>query len=634
MPSRRSGAFALTCALLSVSAAIDAAVLTGEVRSAGAQAIFTPPSMSSPVVLRFYVPEGTRVQKGDALLSIDAGDMASQLRQLRDQIAQDADNTAKEIADLQLKEIDAELALVDARAAFDAAALDAGVPERLIPAVEYDKNQGTYKSTRRDVTLKEEELAAARVAVQRRREDSVLQAKKAGLKLGFYQSMVDRATVHADIAGAVVHAFQGQVSFDGGTRFEEGSTSYPGTKVGEVVAAGGREVRAWALEPDRRGLAIGQKVRLHFDALPGVRATGVIRSISGASEPKPEWGDGRYFSIDIDLAGSAAQLRLLPGMSVRVETDPATPREDIVAAPPRVIRADGEIRALNSIAIIPPQIEGLWQMNVTQMAPDGSQVQKGQPVVTFAAGDLAQQLPARQSELTEKRRTQENLKLELADRARTDTLAVAQAKADADKAQRKTLVPEAVIAAIKYKKLFIERRKAEQRLVLTTQRSRVDAEARRAEQRVADDDVVRLQSEVDKMKTELASLTVPAPRAGIFLHHVSFSGDMIDTGSQVWRGMSVGDIPDMHSLMVHASLPERDLEWVRAGQPARVVLTGGGDRTLAGKIASIGTTVHSESRVQPVPVIDLSITLDGDYRGLKPGQPVRVELQPVKGGSR
>src|SRR5690242_15368410 len=50
-----------------------ATVFSGEVRMDDAQGIYTPPSMSSPVVLRYYVPDGTRVGKGDVLLRIDAG---------------------------------------------------------------------------------------------------------------------------------------------------------------------------------------------------------------------------------------------------------------------------------------------------------------------------------------------------------------------------------------------------------------------------------------------------------------------------------------------------------------------------------------------------------------------------------
>jgi hypothetical protein len=42
--------------------------------------------------------------------------------------------------------------------------------------------------------------------------------------------------------------------------------------------------------------------------------------------------------------------------------------------------------------------------------------------------------------------------------------------------------------------------------------------------------------------------------------------------------------------------------------------------------------VHSESRVQPVPVVDLRITLDAHAAKLKPGQPVQVDIKAAGGG--
>src|SRR3546814_3919966 len=53
----------------------------------------------------------------------------------------------------------------------------------------------------------------------------------------------------------------------------EGSSSMPGSEAGQVVTPGSAmPIRAWALEPDRRELQVGQAVRLSFDALPGRRS--------------------------------------------------------------------------------------------------------------------------------------------------------------------------------------------------------------------------------------------------------------------------------------------------------------------------------------------------------------------------
>ena len=70
---------------------------------------------------------------------------------------------------------------------------------------------------------------------------------------------------------------------------------------------------------------MGQPVTVRFDALPGREVAGRISAISGAPEPKAEWGTGRYYSLDLAL-DEADALPLRPGMSVRVDAEvaPAT----------------------------------------------------------------------------------------------------------------------------------------------------------------------------------------------------------------------------------------------------------------------------------------------------------------------
>jgi hypothetical protein len=58
----------------------------------------------------------------------------------------------------------------------------------------------------------------------------------------------------------------------------------------------------------------------------------------------------------------------------------------------------------------------------------------------------------------------------------------------------------------------------------------------------------------------------------------------------------------------------------------RVVIAGGGDRSVDGTVASVGSNVHSKSRVEAVPVVDLVVTLDANHLKLKPGQAVRVDF--------
>lgn len=631
---RRLEALVLMLALIPLP--VLATVFSGEVQVADAQDIFTPPSMNSPVVLRYYVADGARVHKGDDLLRIDAGPAETQLGTLQAQIEQTAAKNAKEIADLELKQADAELALADAQGERDTAAVDAVITKTMISALNYDRYQGEMQRTERALALKKQEVAQAIAAVARRRQDSELELRKQRLSLSFYQDQVAGAVVRAERDGIVIHGFDNL--FGAGSRYEEGSSSYPGTNVGEVVGGGsGYTVHGWVLEPDRMGLHVGQPMQLNFDALPGSDLQGSISSIAGASVSKSAWGDGRYFEVDITLPAKLA-LPLRPGMSVRVDSDLADAGDrhgPAVVGHDEPLHVDGDIYAQRSAAISPPAVDGLWQMTVTQMTGDGDIVKKGDMLAVFDAGDVIKNLTTKQGQLSEKLRTQEQLKLDLADRAREAALATAQARAEMEKAQRKANQPKEYIARVDYQKLVIARVKAEQRMALTAQRERVAAEERAAEQRVADADASQLEREVKKLKASLASLTVTAPRDGIVLHQDNWNGGKVDVGSQIWRGQSVAQMPDLSTLAVRAALPERELGRVSPGQRVRVVIAGSGDRSMSGRIAEVGGTVHSKSRVEAVPVVDLVVRLDQDPRQLKlrPGQSVQVDIPVAPGAS-
>ncbi|MDO1529196.1 HlyD family efflux transporter periplasmic adaptor subunit [Fulvimonas sp. R45] len=633
----RRSALSMALAGALAAAPVAAAVLTGSVESTEAQRLLAPPSLTSPETLQYFVPDGTRVEKGQPVLRIDASSASGQIDTLRDQIALARAKHAKDLAALELKAVDARLALVTARNTLAKAAIDAGIPKNLITALDYDKYQGAFESATRDAALKQKDLAAAQAAVDRQGKDNALDLRKLELELAFYQGQVGQATVAAAHAGVVVHGFQ-TFSINGSApgQYHDGSMVFPGTEVGQVVGDGRQfRVQAWALQPDRRGLKAGQAVRVHFDALPDADVGGRVAAISAAAESRSEWGGGHYYRVDVALDGAAGKLALLPGMSARVETDTGADRPPSPAPTDgdRNLHATGDIVAVRSWDVMAPQVAGLWQLTIEQMAPDGSRVAKGQPLATFAAGTLAQDLPAQQSELAEKERARTQLGFQLADDARDAELAVAKAQADADKAVRKASMPKAYVAGIEYRKLVIDRESARQTLALTRARAAVAAASRKAQLAEADAEVAQARTKLKRTQEAMASLTVHAPRAGLFLHAANYDGSKIDQGSQVFFGSSVGSMPDMDSLAVRASLPERDLPRVHVGQAVQVVLSGGASRTLDGHIADIGRNVHSRSAAEPIPVVDLDVKLDSSDAGLKPGRSARVDIPLRPGGA-
>lgn len=294
------------------------------------------------------------------------------------------------------------------------------------------------------------------------------------------------------------------------------------------------------------------------------------------------------------------------------------------------LRLDGEVFARRSAQIAPPAIDNLWQLNITQLANDGAPVKAGDMVVTFDGGQTQQTLIEKQSALAEKRSEREKLLLELADRERTERLATAEQLSKRDKAQRKASQPESAIARVEYQKLVIERRENETLATLAQERERLAAEQRVQELRLVDAQLTQIQTEVDTLQAAIASLVVTAPRDGVMMHRSSWNGEKFAIGSQVFRGQAVAEIPDLATLAVRATLPERDLRRLTLGAAVRVSAEGGAGAALDGRVAEIGSVIRSRSRVQPVPVVDVTIDLEGNTSRLKPGQSVRVTVRAPK----
>ena len=300
----------------------------------------------------------------------------------------------------------------------------------------------------------------------------------------------------------------------------------------------------------------------------------------------------------------------------------------LAVAPPGAagtLRIDGEVYARSSAQIMPPMVEGIWQFNLTQLAPDGAPLKKGAVAVAFDASSVMKSLAEKNSKLQEKRRELDRLQLELAERERSTHLDTEKARAELQKAARKTEQPQELIAGIEYRKLVVARTQAERKLALARELESANGRQRAEELRLVRSEIAQLEADVARLGKAQADLSIAAPRSGIFMHRSNWNGDKFDVGSQVWRGQTIAEIPDPATLAVRAELPERDYLRVRPGQAARVRVEGDGG-IFAGKVASIGRTVRSKSQVQPIPVMYVEIRLDDPDAKLKPGQVVRVEL--------
>jgi multidrug resistance efflux pump len=599
-------------------------LLTGEVEAVDSQTIFVPPSNSAPLVLRYFLPEGTQVKAGDVVLRTEAGSITN-IDQLRTELERARTRTESETARLEVAAIDAEKALVTARAALDKAKVDAALPKQQIGALDYDRHQAELDHATRELAIKQDGLKNARAAVARRKEDGALEVKKMQVNEAFQLAQQAQSAVRATRDGVVVHGY----SAINGERLDEGSSAWPGNAAATVLGDGTMVVTAWVLEADRPYLREGQAVSVRFDALPGAALTGKVATITSAPEARPRWGLGRYFRARITLPENHG-LPLAAGMSALVEpqapgaaTAPAQP----VRAAAGALTVEGEIASRRTMAVAPPAIPFVWQYKLALLAPEGMMVQAGQPIAVFESNEVTTRLIDLQGKLKESERALDKLQLDQAEADRAGALALAEAQSNAEKAERKASLPKELIRRVVYDKLVIERAEKAELAKLTQAQYEAQRRARQAERAGLQSDVAQLRSQIATLLKGQAALTVTAPRRGLVLHRINFDGTKINIGSQVFMGLSVATLADPDQLGVDARVPEAQAAGLKVGQAARVTVTGT-RQALTARVTSLGRAFHSKSAAQPAIVRDLQLEFDAPPKDLKPGAAVQVELLP------
>lgn len=297
----------------------------------------------------------------------------------------------------------------------------------------------------------------------------------------------------------------------------------------------------------------------------------------------------------------------------------------------QMLRLEGEIAAARSVPISPPSVDNQWLYQITELVPDGSQVRAGQVVVAFDATEVARRLQETDSRHNEKRSERERLLLDLAERERTEALTLEEQRAELRKAERKAAQPAELLRSVEYRKLVIQRGRAEQRLALFEQRYAAGRAQRAAERTLVEVELAQLEADVASLGTAVGALQVKAPRDGILVLRSDWHGQRFEVGTQVFVGQSVAEIPDPTSLMIRATAPERELLRLAVGASAQVRVEGGAGRQIEARVTRIGAAVRSKSRHQPIPVVDVELALEGDTAGLRPGQAVGVELRAAGG---
>lgn len=277
--------------------------------------IMRGPESRGSMIIEKMAKGGQVVRRGDPLIAIDGQSMADHVDDVRDQLRQGQNDVAKRKAEQAVEIGQLEQTLRIAKSQLEKARLDAQPApvrteiERELLKLAVDEADSRYNQQLQDMDKKK----AAHVAEIKILETTIARHR---IHLGRHEIDLGRFTVRASNPGLVVH----QPIFRGGdmAQIEEGDQVYPGMPVLKVVDPASMQVEANINQAQSSELRIGQRVRIGFDAFPGLQLTGHVYSIGALASSS---GRSQYFirMVPVRIAIDKLDPRVIPDLSAYVD---------------------------------------------------------------------------------------------------------------------------------------------------------------------------------------------------------------------------------------------------------------------------------------------------------------------------
>src|SRR5262245_5442668 len=304
--------------------------------------------------------------------------------------------------------------------------------------------------------------------------------------------------------------------------------------------------------------------------------------------------------------------------------DPVTvKRGDLVLE----VEVECELAAVRSGELGPPAVNE-WQFMIAFLAPEGSDVKKGEPVLGFTTETLQRLLDQKTAELAEAEKKLEQKQVDVRMKSLELEQQIAQLEADRGKAQLKADVPVELLGRVEAEKarLDFEGRKRDVENLQAERTATVERGSSEQRSLIAQRD--RARGRVEELKTAIDRMTIRAPQDGMVLHKADWRDEKKKVGDQVWRGDLVVSIPDLTEMRADATVDEADGGQVAVGQPVKLRLEARPDLDLRGKVRSIAQTVRRKSWRVPTKVFKVDIQLEKtDSTVMRPAMRFRGEVE-------
>lgn len=292
------------------------------------------------------------------------------------------------------------------------------------------------------------------------------------------------------------------------------------------------------------------------------------------------------------------------------------------------VELEGELRAVDSADLGPPQVRSASNFKIAFMAPEGTEIEAGQPVLGFDTSELQRQL---QQKVADRDSTVKELEKRITDlelERRDQDLQLAEAQAALRLADLKLGGTQRVSSQREVEEARIDRRLA-QIQIDHLQSSRQHLEARSAADLAAlSEKRDRAAARVQELEKHIRDMTVRAPRSGTVIYKSNWRGEKKKIGENAWRAEKVVQIPDLRRMRGEGRVAEADAGRIEVGQRVTFRLDAYPDQEYRASVIKIHRTVQQKSWRNPQKVVRLDVELEAtDTERMRPGMRFRGEIE-------
>ncbi|MDH4156521.1 MAG: efflux RND transporter periplasmic adaptor subunit [candidate division Zixibacteria bacterium] len=275
------------------------------------------------------------------------------------------------------------------------------------------------------------------------------------------------------------------------------------------------------------------------------------------------------------------------------------------------INTSGTIEARQAFTLSAPRIRGL---QITWLAPEGSYVQEGDPVIRFDNTQQTAELTDQQSELKIKRAALERARQEHTIQEKQLTLDLEKARRNYDEKKHEALrIAEEANLELELAKLNYQA-KLDQ-LVADVEKAEVE--------------VQRTKDKVDLAQKELNQTVIKAPIPGMVVYLEIWKGSSmskVQEGDSPWPGQGLVNLPDLSEMIVKTTVSEVDASRVDTLQKVEVVLDAFPDRKYDGEVHKKATLARKKDYNSKINVFEVEVSILEHDDALKPGMSASCDI--------